>query len=171
MLRRKFWIATLFIGAAFAQTPQDELRSGIRAVRYPTLAEFARVHGDVHLSLKSGVVTLSGPPLLAKTAIDSAKEFASIRDGADLDVAYHFIIADTVTSVPTQTAVKRGNAFERVVLRMFGLKTEKVVLDYQCQGGTAPPNHPSISGSTIEVWIYGTTHCLTTETGTLIARR
>jgi hypothetical protein len=138
-LRKQFVLALLFVGAAFAQTPQDELRSRIGAVRYPPLAEAARVQGNVHLSLKSGVVTfLSGPPLLAGAAIDSTKAFASISGGADLDVTYRFVLVDT-TLVPIAMTVKKGDAFDRAVLRMFGFKTEKVVLDYRCQRGVAPP--------------------------------
>jgi hypothetical protein len=89
-----FALAVLFAGAALAQTPADELRSRIGSVRYPPLAEAARVQGDVHLSLKLGVVTLlSGPPLLVQTSVESAKALGSILGGADVDVTYHFVFA------------------------------------------------------------------------------
>jgi hypothetical protein len=128
--KRTFALALLFAGAAFAQTPADELRSRIGGVHYPPLAEAARVQGDVHLNLKSGVVTLlSGPPLLVQTAIESAKTLGSILGGGDVDVTYHFVFAGGGTiSVLRPMTVKRGNAIGRAVLRMFGLKTEKVVL-------------------------------------------
>jgi hypothetical protein len=43
-----------------------------------------------------------------------------------LDVNCHFVLVHTTTSVPPPVTVERGNALERIVLRMFGRKTEKV---------------------------------------------
>jgi hypothetical protein len=128
--KRTFALGVLLIGTAFAQTPTDELRSRIGNVYYPPLAKAARIQGDVRLHLNSGEVTiLSGPPLLVRTAVESAKAFASILGEGDVDVTYHFVFAGGGTiSVLTPVTVKRGNAFGRVVLRTFGLKTEKVVL-------------------------------------------
>ena len=56
-------------------------------------------------------------------------------------------------------------------MRVFGLKTEKVVHGYRCESGIAPPNGVKINASLIEVWIYGRTYCLDTETSRLVARR
>ncbi len=71
--RRLFVVVFVLVGAASAQTPEDELRSEIKAVRYAPLAEQARIQGDVHLNVKSGVVTLfSGHPILAPIAVESA---------------------------------------------------------------------------------------------------
>jgi hypothetical protein len=160
-------------GAAFAQTQADELRSRIGSVHYPPLAEAARVQGDVHLNLNSGVVTiLSGPPLLVRTAVESAQAFGSILGEGEIDVTYHFVFAGGgTTSVLTPMTVKRGNALGRAVLRMFGFKTEKVVLEYQCQSSAASASDLKISGTTIEVWVYGRDRCVETEAATLIARR
>jgi hypothetical protein len=73
-LRRSFVVALVLVGAVFAQPPDEGLRSTIRTVRYDQLAEQARIQGDVHLSVKAGVVTLlSGHPLLARVAVESAK--------------------------------------------------------------------------------------------------
>jgi hypothetical protein len=169
---RTFALAMLFAGAAFAQTPVGELRSKLASIRYAPLAEAARVQGDVHLRIDSGVVTLlSGPPLLAQTAIESAKAFGSIQSGVDIDLTYHFVLAVSASSVPTLVTVKRGNAFGRAMLRMFGIKTEKVVVDYRCEEVTPPANDLKISGLTVEIWIYGRTRCLMTAAATLIARR
>jgi len=97
--KRTFALCVLFVGAAFAQTSVDELRSEIGGVHYPRLAEAARVQGDVHLSLNSGVVTmLSGPPLLVQTAVESAKTFGSILGEGDVDVTYHFGFVNSATS-------------------------------------------------------------------------
>lgn len=157
---------------ASAQTPEDGLRSEIKAVHYAPLAEQARIQGDVHLNVKSGVVTLlSGHPILAATAVESAKAFGSIQGQTDLDITYHFVLVDTATSVRTSIVVPRGNAFERAVLRMFGLKTEKVVVDYQCQEGVPPVNEFKIAGAVIEIRIFGRTRCLQTEAATFVAKR
>jgi hypothetical protein len=171
-VRNTFVLSVIFVGMAFAQASGDELRSKIRAVRYSPLAASARVQGDVRISINSGVVTLvSGPPLLAQSAIESAKELGSIQDGADLEVTYHFKLVDTVSTVAKPLTVKRGNAFDRAILRLFGLKTERIVVEYQCQESIPPANDLRISGATIEIWIYGPARCLQTESGMLIARR
>ena len=57
--RRLFLVALVLVGAASAQTPEDGLRSTINAVHYARLAEQARIQGDVHLNVKSGVVNPS----------------------------------------------------------------------------------------------------------------
>ena len=166
-----FAVAWVFVWSASGQIPEDELRVKVRSSRYGALAEQARIQGDVHLSLRSGLVTLlSGHPLLSQAAVESAKSFGSLQGAPDISLVYHFVLVDTTTSVPTPVRVKRGNAFERAILRMFGFKTEKVVTEYQCQEGVAPPNDLKASGATAEVWIYGRTHCLMTE-ATLVAHR
>ncbi|HET9320628.1 MAG TPA: hypothetical protein VFO27_12665 [Bryobacteraceae bacterium] len=166
--RRPFVVALVLAGAASAQTPEDGLRSKIKAVRYAPLAEQARIQGDVHLNVKSGMVTiLSGHPILSPIAVESAKAFGSIQGKTDVDMTYHFILVDTATNVPI--TVPRGNAFGRAVLRLFGLKTVKVVLE--CQEGAPPANGLRIAGAVIEIWIFGRTRCLQTEAATLVAKR
>jgi hypothetical protein len=164
-------VAYLLVAAAFAQTAEDTLRSKLTSVRYAPLAEQARIQGDLHLNLNGGVVTVvSGHPLLAPMAVESAKVFGSIQSQTSLDVTYHFVLADTTRSVPTSTTVKRGNAFERVVLRVLGLKTETVVQGYRCEAGSAPASDVKIDGAIIQVWIYGRTHCLDTNTALVVRR-
>jgi hypothetical protein len=169
--RRPFVIALILVGVASAQTPEDGLRSKIKSVHYGPLAEQARIQGDVHLNVKSGVVTLlAGHPLLARVAVESAKAFRSIQGETDLEMTYHFVFVDTA-SVPTSITVPRGSAFERAVLRVFGRKTSKVVLDNQCQEGAPPANNLTIASSVIEVWIFGRARCLQTNTATVVAKR
>lgn len=169
--RRPFVIALILVGAASAQTPEDGLRSKIKSVHYAPLAEQARIQGDVHLNVKSGVVTLlAGHPLLAPIAVESAKAVGSIQGETDLEMIYHFVLVDTNTSVQSIT-VPRGNAFERAVLRLFGRKTVKVDLDYQCQEGAPPASDLKIVGAVIEVWIFGRTRCVQTNAATLVAKR
>jgi hypothetical protein len=168
---RTFLLAFLLIGSTFAQTGEDKFRSTIIAVRYPPLAEQARIQGDVHLNVNPGAVTIvSGHPLLAQTAVESAKAFGSILGRSNLDVTYHCVLVETTISVSTSTKVKRRNAFERVVLRIFGLKTEKVVTDYRCEEGVAHTDS-KVAGQVVDIWVYGRTRCLQTEAATLVARR
>jgi hypothetical protein len=168
-----FLIAFVLLTPGITETPEEGLKSAISTVRYPPLADLARIQGDVHLSLKSGEVSVvSGLPLLAKVAVDSAKSLGPILGDADFDLTFHFVVDDTSTSVRTQRTVKRGNAFERVFLRMFRLKTDKVVVDYECVEGIPPPNDLRVSGRLIEAWIHGKgLFCLQTNTVAKVAKR
>ena len=169
---RTFTVACLLAGAACAQTTEGVLRSKLTSVHYSPLAEQARIQGDVRLRLNGGVVTVvSGHPLLAPIAVESAKALGSIQSERNLDLTYHFVIVDTAKRVATSTTVKRGNAFERAILRVFGLQTEKVVHGYRCESGIAPANDVVGNDAVIEVWVYGRTFCLQTQTVTLMARR
>ncbi len=166
-----FIVLVVLLGTASAQIPEDVLRPKIAGIRYPPLAEAARIQGDVHVAFNAGVVTLvSGHPVLAQTALKSARALGSIQSATNLDMAYHFILVDTAT-VPTSTTAQRGNAFERSILRILGLKTEKVVVTYSCQEGVPPPNEIKIAGGIVEVWIDGTPRCFMPDAGTLVAKR
>ena len=118
------------------------------------------------------VTLVSGHPLLAPVAIDNAKTLGSIQGETKLDITYHFVFVDTnVYSVPTLTTVKRGNALERAILRLLGLKTEKVVHGTRCVEGAAPVSDIKADGAALEIWVYARTWCLQTETATLRASR
>jgi len=171
-LTKAVTVGCLLVCAALAQT-EGTLRAKVATVHYPPLAEAALIHGDVHLEANSGVITLiSGHPLLAPSAIDNAKTLGSIQAQTKLDLTYHFVIVDTnVHTVPTSTSVKRGNGFERAILRMFGFKTEKVVHSYRCEADAAPASDIKADGAVIEIWVYGRTLCLQTNNATLVARR
>jgi hypothetical protein len=159
-LTRACIVACAVAAGAFGQTSEEELGSKLTNVHYPPLAEQARIQGDVHLSLNSGMVAVvSGHPLLSRTAMESAKAFAT-DNPTILDMTYHFILVDTTKSVPTTTTVKRGNAFERAILRIFGRPTEKVVHYYRCEEGVAPPNDAKRNGAAIEIWVHGRSWCL-----------
>lgn len=158
----------LLVTVASAESLEDELWPKITATHYPPLAEIARIQGDVRLKFNSGAVTvLSGHPWLATTAAESSKEFSSILGPKDFEVTYHFVFADTAARVRTLRTIKRGNAYERALMRMFGLKTERVVDGYRCEEGVAPPNDLNVTGNAIEIWIYGRTFC----TASFVARR
>jgi hypothetical protein len=110
--------------------------------------------------------------MLAPLAVDNAKTLGSIQGQMKLDMTYHFVIIDTnVDNVPTVITVKRGNALERALLRVFGFKTEIVVHGIRCEEGTAPASEIRIDGAVIEIWVYGRTFCQENDAATLAARR
>jgi hypothetical protein len=117
------------------------------------------------------ITAVSGHPLLTPIASASAKGLGSVQTPSKFDLTYHFVIVDTARSVPTITTVKRGNVLTRAILRVVGAKTEKVVHGYRCEEGVAPLNEVKVYGNAAEVWIYGRTHCLQTNTATLVAKR
>jgi hypothetical protein len=170
-LRKTCTIGCLLTCAALGQT-EGGLKARVATVHYPSLAEAARIHGDVRLKANSGAVTLvSGHPMLAPLAIDNAKTLGSIQGQTELDITYHFVFIDTnVHSVPTLTTAKRGNALERAILRVLGFKTEKVVRSSRCEEDVAPASDIKIDGAVIEIWVYGRTLCVQTDT-TSVARR
>ena len=105
-------------------------------------------------------------------AVDNVKSWESIWEKADAEVTYHFLLADTATtSVPKPMTVKRGNAFERAILRLFGRPTEKVVVEYACQEGVPPANDLKVLGAAIEIWVYGKTRCMEPAAAQLVAER
>jgi hypothetical protein len=141
------------------------------AVHYAPLARAAQVQGDVHLTLNSGVVTLlAGHPLLARTALDSARALGSVQHETNLDLIYHFVLIPSA-SVPISTTIQRGNVFERAVMRMFRLKYEKVIREYRCEESIPPPNQLKTAGAFLRVWIYGTIPCPMFQEAKLVARR
>ena len=154
-LRKICTIGCLLVSTALAQT-EDALRSRIATVHYSPFAEHARIQGDVRLQVTDGLVRLvSGHPLLAPLAIENAKTFGSTQGQPSFDVTYHFVLVDTSTHTPATMTVKRGNAFERAVLRVFGFKTEEVVQFSVCESGVAPPNNIKTDGAVIEIWVHG----------------
>ena len=165
-------VALVLLRAVAAQAPEDALKSKITGVHYPALGESARIQGDVRLNVKSGAVSLlSGHPMLVQIAVENAKALGSILGETNFEVTYHFVLDTPFNSVRTSRTVKRGNAFERAVLRMFGLKTEKVTVVYDCKEVAPPPSDLKISGAVIEIWVHGREFCLQTEAAAVVAKR
>jgi hypothetical protein len=162
-------IAVLLSGMACGQETEAMLRASITGVRYPPLARQARIQGDVHLRLEGGAVKIiAGHPLLT-LAVEGGVKLEATPAQPNLDVVFHFVLADTTKWVKTTTTVKR-NAFETGILRMFGRKAEKVVQSERCESGEAPPTQINLNGVTIQVWIYGSIGCLQVNYA-LVARR
>jgi hypothetical protein len=73
------------------------------------------------------------------------------------------VFAKRLRDGATVTTVKRGNATGRVVLRVFGLKTEKTVKGFACESKSASPGEITVSGSAVETRIYGRSVRLETQ--------
>jgi len=159
---KTFLIGCLLASTTSAQT-EDSLRSRIAKTRYPPLAEWAGIQGDVRISVSAGSIELvSGHPLLAPLATGNAQTFDALNGHAKLDMTYHFV-AVNAQIVPKSTTVKIGNSCARAVLRMLGFKPERVVHTYECVEGVAPANEVKIDGAVVEVWVYGKVRCAQTN--------
>jgi hypothetical protein len=118
------------------------------AIRYPLLAEFAEVQGDV---LVSAGKVISGPPLLRETALQ--------LHAPQTEILFHFILSDAVLSTRIET-IKKGDALGRFSLRLFRMSATKKIEIRQCTDGANPPdNRIDSTKNPLEVWIYGKTRC------------
>jgi len=149
--------------AGFAQEDRE-----IEAV-YPPLARQARIQGDVRLnSGPEGLTVISGHPLLVPPSLDSLKKLGKVWT-TETDVVYHFILVETSSRLVRET-VRRGDAVDRLFLRILGMKTTKVIERYECIQSPAPPTRIDMSRRPVEVWVYGPLFCLQTAESQIATR-
>jgi hypothetical protein len=123
----------LFAGAGLAQ---------VREIRYPPLAAAAQVQGDVWLRPgPEGAVLISGHPLLVQTAMASMKALGRLSDRSEAEVVFHFSLVEPSVHEVT-VIVKKGDAFDRLILRVLGFKTEKTIREKECVDTEPPPGKP-----------------------------
>jgi hypothetical protein len=117
-----------------------------------------------------GVTVISGHPLLAAAAVNNLKGLGKFSNH-DIEAIYHFGFVSG--EMRTTTRVERkGNRFERLVLRAFMMKTERVVQGTECiEDSTPPKNRIEVAESRIEVWIYRPVPCLLMMSSGQIALR
>jgi hypothetical protein len=152
---------------------QDEaaMVSKVEAVQYPALSRQARVQGDVWLRVgPEGVKSIHGHPLLTPVAFNSIKDLGKLSE-TEIDVLYHFILVDPTSRIARKT-VKKGDAFDRLILRLMRIKTEKVVEEYECIETKVDlmKNRIDLKKNPVEVWIYGLTGCLQTSSSFIALR-
>jgi hypothetical protein len=146
VIKHAYILAALFAALGLAQDA---------AITYPRLAEYARIQGEVKLRLgPDGVSVISGHPLLVPAAKASFQKLAQF-DGQEVEAIYHFVLTEGGSPRTTVTTVKKGDAFDRVILRALRLKTEKTIVNYECVTGYKPENRIDSSKRPIEVWVYG----------------
>jgi hypothetical protein len=161
----------LAVVRVFAQNSQDDLASKVLAVKYSALAAAARIQGDVRLNVTSEQANLiDGPPLLRDATLQIARALISTGNRDVTQVTVHFALVSTVTRPHTEI-VKKGDAFDRVILRLLGMKTEKTITEDSCEPAATPPNEIKVAGAAAEVWIYGAVQCLAIQAGYLLAQR
>jgi hypothetical protein len=162
---------SLFTSLATYGQDHSRLEARVEAVRFPPLARMARIQGDVRLhSSPDGITLISGHPILTPVAIDNLKQLGKLSE-MDSDFVYHFVFVNETESRVARTTVKKGNRFERIILRAFLMKTEKVVEGLQCiDHPVRQKNKIDLMTNPIEVWIYETTTCLQTSTSQVAAK-
>ena len=149
----KLAIIACVLSSGFAALAQDnaEIVSKVDAVRYPPLSRQARVQGDVRLhSGPKGVEVISGHPLLVPAATQSLQDLGKLS--ANVDVIYHFVLIDGTRI--TSRVEKKGDAFDRLILRALGLKTERIIREPVCGDTDTPKNRIDLTKSPLEVWVY-----------------
>lgn len=116
----------LFGTVVVAQQKNPELRVNLDNLRYPPLAGFARVEGDVTLEVSAiGQKLVRGNPLLAEVAqANLGTWILPLLAGGKYVIDYHFNLVDPGTK---QETVLIGDKFDRFFLRLVGAPTKKVV--------------------------------------------
>jgi hypothetical protein len=109
-------------------------------------------------------MVISGHPLLAQTAVASLQEIGKISE-RESEAIYHFQFIDNTEIQVTKRIEQRGNRFERLILRAFMRKTERVVEYTQCvEKPLLPKNKIELGEDRLEVWIYASATCVQTAT-------
>ena len=163
---------------AFGQ--EDETGKKVLETQYPMRARQARISGNVWLSidLSDNVEVESGHHLLVPVAMKSLKSIGrtgsvlGLLSDEKIKVVYHFVLTKPDIRT-TKTVVQKGDAFDRLILRVLRLKTTKVVENSECfTGPKTPKNRMDNSVSPVEIWIYGVdvAECIETEAGYIASR-
>jgi len=156
---------------ATAQDIPAGVKYDLTDLTYPRVGQFARVQGVVMLELipkETGqeVSLVSGPPMLVAQARNNLTKW---RTTQPLTVNYIFKFVDLQ---PVKVRVPKGNAFDRVWLRIFHLPT--YTEEPRCQdssiisvtGPTVVQQYPLI----LEIEIIAPPRCLQTETSLVASR-
>jgi len=155
---------------AIAQDIPVGVKYDLTGLAYSRVGQLARVQGVVKLELipnEDGqeVRLLSGPPLLVQQPKDN---LAKWRTNQPLTVNYIFRLGDPDIS---KVRVPKGDAFDRIILRIFHLAT--YTEEYHCKRSSDKLSEPKVvqqSPLILEVEIVGGTNCLQTETSLVASR-
>jgi hypothetical protein len=134
------------------------------------VGRLARIEGVVKLQLTPNdtgqeIKLLSGNRLLIPQAIEN---LAKWRTNQPITVNFIFRLADPDIS---KTRVPKGDAFDRMILRMFHLAT--YTLEYHCKQSSDHLTEPTViqhSPLMLDVEIVGGTNCLQTESSLVASR-
>jgi len=152
-----------------AQDTPTEVKYNLKGLTYPRVAHLARVPGVVQLQLipnEAGqeVKLVSGPALLV---LEASENLAKWRTNRPVTVNYIFRLTD-----PAMVRVPKGNAFDRLWLRMFHLATytERPDCESSTKISTSGPRAVQQSPMIMEVEIMATVPCVQTETSLVASR-
>ena len=154
-----------------AQDVPLEIKYNLTGLTYPRIAHLARVQGVVRLELiptETGqeIKVLSGNKWLDPEARDN---LAKWRTNQPVTVNYIFRLTD---SAIVKVRVPKGNAFDRLWLRMFHLATytEQPRCESSQKISTSGPTVVQHSPMILEVETTATVPCLNTETSLVASR-
>ncbi len=162
------FLVGIFVHSLPAQLSADAEQK-VPGITYPPVAELARVVGDVKLAYgPEGIKYISGPLMLATpTVIAAAKELIA-PGNSEGEIIFHFSLLDPDIRRITRF-VQKGDALDRLFLRVFHIPTVRVEEEYSCneKKDQTSRNRLDATKRPIEIWIHGVTRCLRTETSTL----
>ena len=170
MLMRLVCLGVLALGATAQDIPEG-IKYDLTGLTYPRIANLARVQGVVRLELipnETGqeVRLISGNALLAREPIDNLAKWQTRQP---VTVKYVFKFVDPE---PVKVRVPKGNAFDRVWLRIFHLPT--YTEQPRCEDSSiisiAGPTLVQQSPSILEIEIAAPTRCIQTEDSLVAAR-
>lgn len=169
MLTKLLCLGILALGATAQDIPL-EVKYNLTGLIYPRVGQLARVQGVVRLQLipdEAGqeVTFVSGPAMLVSQAKDN---LAKWRTNQPITVNYLFRLTDPIVKV----RMPKGNAFDRLWLRMFHLATytERSRCESSNKTSTIGPRVVQQFPLIVEVEITALEACLNTETSLVAAR-
>jgi hypothetical protein len=170
MLTKLICLGVFALGAT-AQDVPIEVKYNLTGMTYPRIGQLARVEGVVKLQLIPNeigqeVTIISGNPIL----VPQAKEnLAKWRTNQTVTVNYTFKLTDPEI---VKVRVPKGNAFDRLWLRMFHLAT--YTEQPRCQNSsTSRVSDPRVAQQSpliVEVEITAEVRCVQTETSLVASR-
>jgi len=170
MLTKFVCLGVLALGAMTQDIP-TEVKYDLRGLTYPRVAHLARIQGIVQLELipnESGqeIRLLNGNKWLEPEA---KANLAKWRTNQPVAVNYTFKLTDPAI---VKVRVPKGNAFDRLWLRMFHLATytEKSHVECSPKISTSGPTVVQESPMTLEIETTATVPCVQTE-ASLVASR
>ncbi len=168
MLTKLLCLGVLALGAT-AQDVPVEIKYNLTGLTYPRIAHLARVQGVVSLELipsETGqeIKVLSGNKWLDPQARDN---LAKWRTNQPVTVNYIFRLTD-----PAKVRVLKGNAFDRLWLRMLHLATytEQPDCESSTKISTSGPRVVQQSPMILEIETTATVPCVQTETSLVASR-
>jgi hypothetical protein len=140
------------------------LKMKVEGIRYPSLADQARIQGEVEFYVKEGKIdVVHGHPLLAPAAELNLRNLEPY-----LPTNVHAIYIFKLSPQPKVEIIRvpKGDRFERAILRLLHLDTEKAVMTYHCEPKQGDPSIYELDEKTgeLRIRVFGGVHCLMDST-------